>query len=48
MAGVLKKESWPNPRERQVMRKNGRNMRKKICRGGYKDVENVKRNLHAR
>lgn len=27
MAGVLKKESWPNPRDREVMRtrKSGRN-----------------------
>lgn len=35
MAGVLKKESWPNPRDRDVMRKRNK---KKICIGGYKDV----------
>lgn len=46
MAGVLKKESWPNPRDREVTRKrqSRRNEKKKICRGGYRDVENVKRN----
>lgn len=39
MAGVLKKENWPNSRDREVMRKrqSGRNEREKICRGGYKD-----------
>lgn len=39
MAGVLKEENWPNPRDREVMRKrqSWRNERKKICRGGYKN-----------
>lgn len=52
MAGVLKEENWPNPRERELMRRqSGRNEREKIRRGGFKNgfiVENVKRNVHAR
>lgn len=50
MAGVLKEENWPNPREREVTkRQSGRNEREKICRGGYKNSVNwvVKRNFHA-
>lgn len=39
MAGVLKKENWPNPRDREVMRKrqSGKNEREEIHRGGYEN-----------
>lgn len=49
-AGVLKEENWPNPRERESMkRQSGRNKSKDFKRGFKKvfDVKNVKRNLHA-
>ncbi len=39
MAGVLKEENWPNPRDRNVIRKKQRrrNERERIYRGGYKN-----------
>ncbi len=38
MAGVLKEENWPNPRESVTMRRqSGRNERGRICKGGYEN-----------
>lgn len=38
MAGVLKEENWPDPREIEAMkRQRERNEGEHICRGGYKN-----------
>lgn len=46
MAGVLKEENWPNPREREVMKRK-KIFVEEVIRSVF-IVENVKRNFHAR
>lgn len=47
MAGVLKEENWPNPREREVMRRQRGRFVQEVIRK-ESTVEKVKRNVHAR